>query len=86
MEEKTNSKNGLDYKSWDYFQRLIKNHKTLNLSSQKDAVFALAEEIEQLLDGDNKFFDQQTYLKKKDDLEKLLRIVDSKKSFEKIAS
>jgi len=62
-----------DYNSWDYYQRLVKHSKQINESPVfKERIDALMNKVEEYLDGPNEEFDQEVYLKDKNELQKLI--------------
>ena len=76
-----------EYRSWDFYQRTVKSNSGLDQSSQiKAKIDLLMNEIEVLLDGPNEDFDQTIYLQRKDELQKLIDMLESGRHIKQLAS
>tara|TARA_X000000950_G_scaffold284816_1_gene388837 strand:+ start:3579 stop:3821 length:243 start_codon:yes stop_codon:yes gene_type:complete len=73
-----------DYKSWDYFQRNVKSNALIDsYPSIKNKILRVMDEVEKMLDGPNEDFEQNKYLKKKTELQKLIRSIQNPDSIRK---
>ena len=88
MEEKQKSHQVSEaYRSWDYYQRTVKSNPGLDQFPQiKAKIDFLMNEIEVLLDGPNENFDQNTYLQQKDELQKMINMLESGRHINQLAS